>query len=57
MRLRETQRKKTPEEMEITKEQKRIQTKQAQPLINVRRDSTKRENSEDKKVLLEMKTF
>ena len=43
--------------MEITKEQKRIQTKQAQPLINVRRDSTKRENSEDKKVLLEMKTF
>ena len=42
MRLRETQRKKTPEEMKITKEQKRIQTKQAQPLINVRRDSTKR---------------
>lgn len=57
MRLRETQRKKTLEEMEITKEQKRIQTKQAQPLINVRRDSTKGENSEDKKVLLEMKTF
>ena len=43
--------------MEITEEQKRIQTKWAQPLINVHRDSTKRENSEDKKVLLEMKTF
>lgn len=32
--------------MEITEELKRIQTKRAQPLINVHRDSTKREGQE-----------